>query len=189
MRLTTIVFVLFSLFFLQTLANEGCSPALNSQDCQNPQTHVCTKILLGTTAAAKARGKYFYQCLPREWATAAKQKVESVTGILSETPVQETKKVLSNHLLQVPVEEVVTQKAKPEEKVQETKPLEKVQETAPVAQAKPVEVKQQEVAHQEEAHQEEAHKEEAKHEEAENDEEDDEDEKNDQDTESYEEDF
>src|SRR5690242_20565211 len=49
----------------------GCAPSNNNQDCENPQTQVCTKILIGTTAKVKALGKYYYQCLPNEWASQA----------------------------------------------------------------------------------------------------------------------
>eukprot|EP01080_Neovahlkampfia_damariscottae_P001266 gene1266-11353_t len=183
MKLTSIVLVLFSLLFVQILANEGCSPELNSSDCQNPKTHVCTKILLGTTPAAKAKGKYFYQCLPREWADSAKKKVESVVGkTLEVKSSEETGSVAQeHHLLQVPISEIHTQKAKPasakpvEKKVETT---EKVQQVK-VAQAKQAQVKKQEVKEQE-AKKEEADDEEDEDEEADN---------NDEDTESYEEDF
>jgi hypothetical protein len=104
------ILVLVTLAFTVQGYGLGCAPSNNNQDCENPHTQTCTKILIGTTAKVKALGKYYYQCLPSEWATQAVQAAQA--HVLDASPLEK-------------VEEKV------QEKVQE-KVAEKVEQVVPV---------------------------------------------------------
>lgn len=107
----------------------GCSPSRGNQDCEHPDTHVCTKILLGTTPAEKAKGKYYYTCLPASWAQSAVKVAEG-----------HGPKVLESARLE---SHPNVQEEKPQElKLQEVKP----QETAKAEEVKPQAVKPQQAS-------------------------------------------
>jgi len=106
----------------------GCSPSRGNQDCEHPDTHVCTKILLGTTPAEKAKGKYYYTCLPASWAQSAVKAAEGHNLNVLESKLESQSNV---------------QEAKPQElKLQEVKP----QETAKAEEVKPQAVKPQQAS-------------------------------------------
>eukprot|EP01080_Neovahlkampfia_damariscottae_P001264 gene1264-11351_t len=101
--------------FIGTFANLGCSPALKNTDCAHGL--VCAKILLGTTASTRARGKYFYKCLPQQLIAKAIKAVQSQQGTLSvKVNGQDHHIALEKHLLNIVQQEPVK-----EEKVYESK--------------------------------------------------------------------
>lgn len=114
----SVLLVLTFLLFATTIQayGLGCSPSNNNQDCENPKTQTCTKILIGTTAKTKALGKYYYQCLPNEWAAQAVTAAQSHTfgAQVLDVPKVEEHKTEEVKPLEVKQQEVKQQEAKPE---------------------------------------------------------------------------